>query len=56
MYKNIATTLKFASENNVSLQNSVKFEADGYATRVLIFPNRICLEKFEHKFKHILIH
>ena len=56
MYKNIATALKFASENNVSLQKPVKCEVDGYATMVLTFPNRICLDKFEQKFKHILIH
>ena len=51
MYKNIATAL-----NNVGLQKPVKCEADGYATMVLTFPNRICLDKFEYKFKHILIH
>lgn len=56
MYKNIATALKYASENNVGLQKPVKCEADGYATMVLTFPNRICLDKFEYKFKHILIH
>lgn len=56
LYKNIATALKYASENNVGLQKPVKCEADGYATIVLTFPNRICLDKFEHKFKHILIH
>lgn len=56
MYNNIAAALKFASENDVSLQKPVKCETDGYATMFLIFPNRICLDKFEHKFKHILIH
>lgn len=56
MYENIATALKFASENEVSLQKPVKCIESGYASMMLIFPNRVCLDKFEHKFKHILIH